>query len=102
VSDNIFSDEFYNRWHHLLEDIDITDIPLSFVSEITVNMKNDEVVIFDITTMKSQKMLPKQIEIIVETFLQENDEDVGNIEFRINVKKVADTVTKQVSKLLDK
>jgi hypothetical protein len=43
-----------------------------------------------------------EIEETVETFLAENDEEVGNIEFHINVKAVADEVTDRVSKILDK
>lgn len=80
----------------------MTDIPLNFVSEISVNMKNGEVVTFDIVTMRAKKLSAREIEDTVETFLNENDEDVNNIDFHINIKHVAETVTEKVSKILDK
>lgn len=80
----------------------MTDIPLNFVSEISVNMKNGEVVTFDIITMRAKKMSTQEIEETVESFLHDNDEDVGNIDFHINIKSVAETVTEKVSKILDK
>ena len=80
----------------------MTDIPLNFVSEISVNMKNGEVVTFDIVTMRAKKMSAQEIEETVESFLHDNDEDVGNIDFHINIKSVAETVTEKVSKILDK
>jgi hypothetical protein len=102
VPDNSFSEEFYDRWQHLLEDIDMTDIPLNFVAEISVNLKSGEVVTFDIVTMRAKKMSAREIEETVESFLHDNDEDVNNIDFHINIKSVAETVTAQVSKILDK
>jgi hypothetical protein len=102
VPDPTFSDEFYDRWQHLLEDIEMSDVPLEFVREISVNLSSGNVVTFDIQTMLGKNYTVSEIEETVETFLAENDEEVGNIEFHINVKAVADEVTDRVSKILDK
>jgi hypothetical protein len=102
VPDPTFSDEFYDRWQHLLEDIEMSDVPLEFVREISVNLSSGNVVTFDIQTMIGKNYTVSEIEETVETFLAENDEEVGNIEFHINVKAVADEVTDRVSKILDK
>ncbi len=80
----------------------MTDIPLNFVAEISVNLKNGEVVTFDIVTMRAKNKSSREIEETVESFLHDNDEDVNNIDFHINIKSVAETVTAQVSKILDK
>ena len=102
MPDPTFSDEFYDRWQHLLEDIEMSDVPLEFVREISVNLSSGNVVTFDIQTMLGKNYTVSEIEETVETFLAENDEEVGNIEFHINVKAVADEVTDRVSKILDK
>ena len=102
MPDPTFSDEFYDRWQHLLEDIEMSDVPLEFVREISVNLSSGNVVTFDIQTMIGKNYTVSEIEETVETFLAENDEEVGNIEFHINVKAVADEVTDRVSKILDK
>lgn len=79
----------------------MTEIPLNFVSEISVNLKNNEVVAFDIAAMRNKRLSSREIERTIEAFLEETGDDVGNIEFHINIKQVADTVTKKVTKLLD-
>jgi hypothetical protein len=80
----------------------MSDVPLEFVREISVNLSSGNVVTFDIQTMIGKNYTVSEIEETVETFLAENDEEVGNIEFHINVKAVADEVTDRVSKILDK
>lgn len=97
-----FSDEFYDRWQHLLEDIDMNDIPLEFVREISVNTGDGGIISFDVKALIAKGMKVKEIEKIIEEFLSDNDEEVQNIEFHINVKAVADEVTYKVSKILDK
>ena len=102
VPDPKFSDEFYDRWQHLLEDIEMSDVPLEFVREISVNMDDGTVVSFDIATMVAKKIKVTKIEEMIETFLAEHDDEVGNIEFHINIRAVAEEVTDKVSKILDK
>jgi hypothetical protein len=79
----------------------MTDIPLNFVSEISVNLKNNEVVAFDIAAMKNKRLSSREIEQTIEAFLEETGDDVSNIEFHINIKQVAETVTEKVTRLLD-
>jgi hypothetical protein len=102
VSDPKLSDEFYDRWQHLLEDIEMSDVPLEFVREISVNMSDGSVVTFDISTMIAKNFLASDIERTIEEFLAEHDDEVGNIEFHINIRAVAEEVTDKVSKILDK
>lgn len=102
VPDPKFSNEFYERWEHLLEDIDMSEVPLKFVREINVNLIDGMVVTFDIKKMISDKLSTREIETSVEEYLTENDDMVNNIDFLIDVRAVADEVTGKVSKILDK
>ena len=97
-----FSDDFYERWHHLLEDIDMSEVPLRFVREITVHMTDESVVTFDIMTMFANKTSVVKIEAAVEQFLEEHNDEVENIHFHINVEELASTVTQKVDKLFGK
>ena len=97
-----FSDDFYERWHHLLEDIDMSEVPLKFVREITVHLTDESTVTFDIMTMFAQKTPVAKIEAAIEQFLEENNDEVENIHFHINVEELANTVTEKVDKLFGK
>lgn len=97
-----FSNEFYERWEHLLEDIEMNEVPLKFVREINVNLTDGMVVSFDIKKMISDKLSTREIENTVEEYLVEHDEVVHNIDFLIDIVALADEVTGKVSKILDK
>lgn len=96
-----FSEEFYERWQHLLDDIDMQEVPLTFVNNIVVNLSNGETVDFNIPVMIKDKLTTREIERVIERFLAEHDEFVSNIDFHIDIEAVAREVSIKTSKLLD-
>lgn len=100
MTDSKFSEEFYDRWQHLLEDIEMTDVPLRFVKHISVNLSDSSIVRFEVSNMLQDKLTVDEIEFAIEEFLAENDEHVANIDFHINIGEVAEEVTKKVKRLL--
>lgn len=102
MPDSNFSEDFYARWHHLLSDIEMSEVPLQFVREITVHMTDNSTVTFDVMTMMAGKLSVAAIEKSVEEFLEKNNDEVENIHFHINIEAVANTVSKKVDKLLGK
>lgn len=75
---------------------------MEFVREITVNTTDGNHISFDIKSLISEGLRVEEIENAIERFLLENDEEVKNIEFHINIRAVADKVTGKVSKILDR
>lgn len=101
MSDNSFSKEFYERWEHLLSDIDMEEVPLNFVKEIIIRFDNDkENVSFNIKKMRQDQVPVKEIEKSLQTFLNCNDEDVMSVDFQLDVEEVASTVSKKVTRIL--
>ena len=80
----------------------MSDIPLNFVREITVNIVDGRRIGFDVSALIAKGLEVEEIEKMIEDYLSENDEEVQNIEFHINVKAVASVVTKKVTKILGK
>lgn len=79
----------------------MNEVPLEFVREISVNIEGGGAVTFNIVAMREESLSVKDIESIIEEFLHQNDDEVENIEFHINIRAVADEVTGRVSKILD-
>jgi hypothetical protein len=103
VSDNNFSKEFYERWEHLLSNIDMEEVPLNFVKEIIMKFDNNkENVSFNIKKMRQDRVPVKEIEKSLKTFLNCNDEDVIRVDFQLDVEEVASIVSKKVTKILGK
>lgn len=98
MTDN-FSKEFYEKWEHLISDIDIEEVPIFFVREVVVNFQDKEPVKFNIKSLIEKKIPIFQIESQIQNFLDKT-EDVYSVDFQLDIEAVAKTVTKKVSKLL--
>ena len=97
-----FSDDFLNKWEHLINDIEITDVPLRFISEVVVFFHNGDQMEFDIKEMLRSPFPVAHIEEEIETFLSENDRYIDNVDFHINIPAVATEIETKTNKLLDK
>lgn len=97
-----FSDDFLNKWEHLINDIEITDVPLRFISEVVVFFHNGDQMEFDIKEMLQSPFPVAHIEEEIETFLSENDRYIDNVDFHINIPAVATEIETKTNKLLDK
>jgi hypothetical protein len=101
VSDN-FSKDFYERWEHLLSDIDMEEVPLGFVKEIILRFQDKDGISFNIKELRDQAIPVKEIEKSLQEFLSFNDEDVVSVDFQLDIEAVATTVSKKVTKILGK
>jgi hypothetical protein len=97
-----FSDEFYDRWEHLLSTVEIVDVPMRFIKEVEVTFKSGDKTCFDITAMISNGNKPQIIESKIEEYLQNNDPDIRQVDFHINIPAVATEIERKTNKLLDK
>jgi hypothetical protein len=102
VSDQKFSQEFYDRWEHLLSTVEISDVPIEYISEIVVVFHSDDTTVFDITAMIASSAKPKHIEAQIEDFLSDHDDEIDHVNFHINIPVVATDVNEKTKKLLGK
>lgn len=96
-----FSNEFYNKWEHLINDVEVSEVPMRFIKEVIVYFESGDTVEFDIGAMMDSGNPADIIEEEVEAFLSANDEYINNVDFHINIPAVADEINNKTSKLLD-
>jgi hypothetical protein len=101
VPDPRFSDEFYERWEHLISTVEITDVPMRFIREVSVKFSSNESTVFDVQHMLLMGEDPQEIEAEIEFFLLENDEEIDSVDFHINITALATEVEHKTNKLLD-
>jgi len=102
VSNQKFSQEFYERWEHLLSTVEISDVPIEYISEIVVVFENDNTTVFDVTAMLASGAKPKHIEAQIEDFLSDHDHEIDHVNFHINIPVIATEVHAKTKKLLGK
>lgn len=86
---------FVERWSDIINSVEKTTIPIDLVKRIQIN---DETTI-DIEGMKNQGMSLDSIEAIFYSTLLK--EDVGEVEYYVDIDAVAKIVQRQTDKLLD-
>jgi hypothetical protein len=100
VPEDKFSDEFYERWDHLISDVEITDVPMRFIKEVNVLFNDGNTVVFDVNEMLLTDK-PSLIEECIEIFLDEQADDIMTVDFHINVSALASEVETKTNRLLD-
>jgi hypothetical protein len=75
---------------------------MRFIREVEVTFKSGDKTCFDITAMISNGNKPQIIESKIEEYLQNNDPDIRQVDFHINIPAVATEIERKTNKLLDK
>ena len=101
MSDLNFSEDFYERWEHLISSIEITNVPIRFIKEIVVIFKDENTTIFDVADMINNHHDMTAVENHIEDFLDAHDDDIDCVDFHINLTAIADEVEPKTNKLLD-
>jgi hypothetical protein len=96
------SNEFYNKWQTILEDVEKSKIPIQFIKKIILKFQGKRQQTINIQSLIKQGLEPEEVEEIVNRKLIELDHQIVNLEFILNVENIADTVQPETDKLLGK
>jgi hypothetical protein len=96
------SNELYNKWQNILEDVEKSKIPIQFIKKIILKFQGKRQQTINIQTLLKQGLEPEEVEEIVNRKLIELDQQIVNLEFILNVENIADTVQPETDKLLGK
>jgi hypothetical protein len=100
VPESYFSEDFYDRWEHLISTVEISEVPMRFIREVSIAFDNDEITVFDIQHMINHGYDVKLIEETVEDFLSEHDDIISQVDFHINIPALAEEVDAKTNRLL--
>ena len=96
-----FSDEFYERWEHLISTVEISEVPMRFIREVCVKLETGETHSFDIGLMLERGYDAEQLEEIVQEYLDTHDNLIDVVDFHINLSAIAEEVEPKTQKLLE-
>ena len=96
-----FSDEFFNRWEHLISSVEISDVPIRFIKKIDAKFQDGQLHSFDVTTMLENGYEYADIETVIENYLDAHDELIECVDFHLNISAIAEEVETKTNELLD-
>lgn len=89
-------------WRKILKDVDKKEVPIHVLEKLTVSLKDGTQVVVDIKRLLAEGANPDEVEMNVNTRLEELDDYIDNIDFFVDIDLVEATVQPETDKLLSK
>ena len=95
-----FSDEFLERWEHIIDDVDITDVPLECIKKVVVKLYGKKQRTINLDLLRRQGLDIDEIETVMTRTLTELGDAVRDVDFILDVGAIATIVQPETDKLL--
>lgn len=95
-----FSDEFLERWEHIIDDVDITDVPLECIKKVVVKLYGKRQRTINLDLLRRQGLDIEEIESVMTRTLNDLGDTVRDIDFILDVGAIATIVQPETDKLL--
>ena len=95
-----FSDEFLERWEHIIDDVDITDVPLECIKKVVIKLQGKRQRTINLSMLRRQGLDIVEIETVMTRTLTELGEQVRDVDFILDVGAIATIVQPETDKLL--
>jgi hypothetical protein len=97
-----FSDEFLEKWEHIIAEVTKTEVPLECIKKIVIRLNGKRQRTINLNTLRRQGLDIEEIEIVLTRTLTELGSEVRDIDFIVDAAAVAEIVQPETDKLLEK
>ena len=95
-----FSEEFLSKWEHIINETEITDVPLECIKKVTLKFHNGKRKTINIQLLKRQGLVMEDIETLLNRTLIEQGESIRDLDWLIDVKAVAELIQPETDRIL--
>ena len=95
-----FSDEFLDRWEHIINEVSMTEVPLECLKKVVIKIDGRKQKTINMHTLRRQGLDTDEIEIVLNRTLTELGQSVRDVDFVVDVSAVANMVQPETDKLL--
>ena len=95
-----FSNEFIERCEHIIDEVDITDVPLECMKKVIVKLHGKRQRTINLALLRRQGLEFDEIETILTRTLTELGDAVRDVDFILDVGAIATMVQPETDKLL--
>jgi len=96
------TDDFISQWEHILADVNKTDVPLECIKKVVIKLDGGKQKTINVHTLLKQGLDLPEVESMLTRFFSENDHQIRDVDFVVDVTAVANLVQPQTDKLLGK
>ena len=95
-------DDFISQWELILADVNKTDVPLECIKKVVIKLAGGKQKTINIHTLLKQGLDLEEVETMLTRYFGENDDQIRDVDFVIDVSAVANLVQPETDKLLGK
>ena len=95
-----FSDEFLEKWEHIIAEVNKTEVPLECIKKVIIKLNGRKQKTLNLATLKQQGLDMEDLETVLTRTLTELGDTVRDIDFVVDVTEVAKLVQPETDKIL--
>ena len=95
-------DDFISQWELILADVNKTDVPLECIKKVVIKLAGGKQKTINIHTLLKQGLDLEAVETMLTRYFTENDDQIRDVDFVVDVTAVANLVQPETDKLLGK
>lgn len=94
------SPELFQKWEHIVDEVEKTKIPIEFVKKMVVKLTGRRQRTINVKSLIKQGLDTEEIEVAVMRKLEEYDDEMIGIEFVLDIEGIAETVQPATDEIL--
>ena len=83
------TEEFVDKWKSIINDVDITDIPVEYIDHLVVHTEDDSEYIVSIIDLLKQGIQASELEITLENKMEEFEDEIVSVDYILNIDKIS-------------
>ena len=83
------TEEFVDKWKSIINDIDITDIPVEYIDHMIVHTEDDSEYIVSVIDLLEQGIPASELEMTLEDKMEEFEDEIVSVDYILNVGKIS-------------
>jgi len=95
-------DDFISQWELILADVNKTDVPLECIKKVVIKLAGGKQKTINVHTLLKQGLDLEEVESMLTRYFGENDNQIRDVDFVIDIAAVANLVQPETDKLLGK
>jgi hypothetical protein len=96
------NDDFLVHWERIVGEVNKTDVPLECIKKVVIKLDGGRQKTINVHTLLKQGLELEEVESMLTRYFNENDSQIRDVDFVVDVTAVANLVQPETDKLLGK
>lgn len=96
------NEDFLDHWERIVNEVNKTEVPLECIKKVVVKFKGKRQKTINVHSLIKQGLDIEEVETMLTRFFSENDPEIVDVDFVVDIHSVARIVQPETDKLLGK